>query len=170
MDDRGEDVWDEEELRRWPLDWRGLLPHERWIWFERLWGDVCLLRDRYRLPLRSRWWEDPIQVEALAALSAWTARYDSGEWDDPPGNLPASHRPTLAELFGTFSVEVKTEAVRTDFVGRRFGSLVVTEHIGWIGRHRMVLTRCDCGRTHRTTMRALSVGSAASCDCHAWTA
>ena len=24
---------------------------------------------------------------ALAALAAWTARYDSGEWDDPPGKL-----------------------------------------------------------------------------------
>jgi hypothetical protein len=26
-------------------------------------------------------------VEALAALAAWVARYDSGEWDDPPGKL-----------------------------------------------------------------------------------
>jgi hypothetical protein len=26
-------------------------------------------------------------VEALAALAAWTARYDAGEWDDPPGKL-----------------------------------------------------------------------------------
>ena len=24
---------------------------------------------------------------ALAALSAWVERYDSGEWDDPPGKL-----------------------------------------------------------------------------------
>ncbi|HWD85148.1 MAG TPA: hypothetical protein VG321_05310 [Solirubrobacteraceae bacterium] len=81
------DSWPEAQLRRWPLDWRGLLPRERWIWFERLWVDVCLLRDRYGLPVRSRWWEDSIQVEALAALAAWTARYDSGEWDDPPGKL-----------------------------------------------------------------------------------
>ena len=28
-----------------------------------------------------------LQVEALAALAAWTNRYDSGEWDDPPGKL-----------------------------------------------------------------------------------
>jgi hypothetical protein len=28
-----------------------------------------------------------VQVEALAALSAWVERYDSGEWDDPPGKL-----------------------------------------------------------------------------------
>jgi hypothetical protein len=27
------------------------------------------------------------QFEALAALAAWVARYDSGEWDDPPGKL-----------------------------------------------------------------------------------
>jgi hypothetical protein len=37
--------------------------------------------------VRSGWWEDEIQVEALAALAAWAARYDTGEWDDPPGKL-----------------------------------------------------------------------------------
>ena len=50
-------------------------------------ADVCALRDRYQLPIRSRWWEDQVQLEALAALAAWTDRYDSGEWDDPPGKL-----------------------------------------------------------------------------------
>jgi hypothetical protein len=79
--------WEEPGANRWPLDWRHLLPRERWLWFERLWSDVCLLRERYRLPVRARWWEDSIQVEALAALAAWTARYDAGEWDDPPGKL-----------------------------------------------------------------------------------
>jgi hypothetical protein len=39
-----------------------------------------------RLP-GNGWWEQPIQVEALAALAAWVERYDSGEWDDPPGKL-----------------------------------------------------------------------------------
>jgi hypothetical protein len=28
-----------------------------------------------------------VQVEALAAMAAWVVRYDSGEWDDPPGKL-----------------------------------------------------------------------------------
>ncbi len=78
--------WDGTE-RRWPLDWRGLYPRERWLWFHRLWCDVCLLRDRYRLPVRAGWWENDVQVEALAALSAWVDRYHSGEWDDPPGKL-----------------------------------------------------------------------------------
>jgi hypothetical protein len=72
---------------RWPLDWHGLYPRERWLWFHRLWCDVCLLRERYRLPLRAGWWENDVQVEVLAALSAWVSRYDSGEWDDPPGKL-----------------------------------------------------------------------------------
>jgi hypothetical protein len=72
---------------RWPLHWRGLYPRERWIWFEQLWGEVCTLRDRYRLAIRSGWWENEVQVEALAALGAWVSRYDSGEWDDPPGKL-----------------------------------------------------------------------------------
>jgi hypothetical protein len=75
------------EGRRWPLDWRSLYPRERWRWWEQLWVDVCALRDRYRLQVRSAWWEDSIQVEALAALAAWVDRYDCGEWDDPPGKL-----------------------------------------------------------------------------------
>ncbi|MGA2928721.1 MAG: hypothetical protein ABSG43_22575 [Solirubrobacteraceae bacterium] len=37
--------------------------------------------------VRSGWWEDEVQVETLAALAAWTQRYDSGEWTDPPGKL-----------------------------------------------------------------------------------
>jgi len=81
------DGWVDPDDRRWPLDWRGLYPRERWMWFERLWTDVCALRERYRLPVRSGWWEDQVQVEALAAFGAWSHRYDSGEWDDPPGKL-----------------------------------------------------------------------------------
>ena len=73
--------------RRWPLDWHSLYPRERWIWFEQLWTDVCMLRERYRLPVRSGWWEHQLQVEALAALAAWVHLYDSGDWDDPPGKL-----------------------------------------------------------------------------------
>lgn len=73
--------------RRWPLDGRGLYPHERWLWFEQLYSDVCSLQHRYGLPVRSGWWEDQLELEALAALAAWVARYDSGEWDDPPGKL-----------------------------------------------------------------------------------
>jgi hypothetical protein len=75
------------EGRRWPLSWRGLYPRERWLWWEQLWTDACALRARYRISLRNGWWEDEVQVEALAALAAWTQRYDSGEWDDPPGKL-----------------------------------------------------------------------------------
>ncbi len=83
---------DDEELisrrsGRWPLDPRDLYPRERWMWFEQLWADACMLRERYRLGLRSGWWEDAIQVEAIAALAAWIDRYDTGEWDDPPGKL-----------------------------------------------------------------------------------
>ena len=73
---------------RWPMSWQGLYPRERWLWFQQLWSDVCMLRPRYRLPVSSGWWENQVQVEALAALAAWVARYDSGEWgDDPPGKL-----------------------------------------------------------------------------------
>jgi hypothetical protein len=81
----GDELGDEPDDRRWPLTWRGLYPRERRLWFEQLWSDACMLRDRYRLTIRSGWWEDQVQVEALAALAAWVARYDAGEWDDPPG-------------------------------------------------------------------------------------
>jgi hypothetical protein len=86
-DDWGGEDLDPDEAVRWPLTWRSLYPRERWLWFERLWTDVGKLRDRYRLSIRSGWWEDEVQLEALAALAAWTERYDSGEWDDPPGKL-----------------------------------------------------------------------------------
>jgi hypothetical protein len=80
-------AWEDPDAARWPLSAAGLYPRERWMWFERLWTDVCRLRLRYRLSIRSGWWEDDVQVEALAALSAWVERYDSGEWGDPPGKL-----------------------------------------------------------------------------------
>ena len=46
-----------------------------------------MLGNRYRIRPGKDWWEDGAQVEALAALAAWVGRYDSGEWDDPPGKL-----------------------------------------------------------------------------------
>jgi pullulanase/glycogen debranching enzyme len=70
-----------------PLDWRTADPNERRRWFETLWEVVLELRDRYQLPVRSRWWEEPRQVEVLAALAVWVDRYDSGDWDDPHGKL-----------------------------------------------------------------------------------
>ena len=80
--------WNREPgVRRWPLHGRACIPGERWLWFEQLWSDACALRKRYRLPLRSGWWADQVQVESLAALAAWVEHYDSGEWDDPPGKL-----------------------------------------------------------------------------------
>lgn len=83
-DEQGE--W-REDTTRWPMSWRGLYPRERWLWFQSLWNEVCALRERYHLAIRSGWWEDDVQVETLAALAAWVDRYDSGEWDDPPGKL-----------------------------------------------------------------------------------
>ena len=67
----------------WPLTWRRFGPLERFRWFDQLWADACMLRERYRLPLRSGWWENDVQVELLAALAAAAARFDSGLWDDP---------------------------------------------------------------------------------------
>jgi len=86
------DWLDDEEVsclaeQRWPLAPNHLLPRERWLWWEQLWSDVLRLGRRYRLRPAKDWWEDTTAVEALAAVAAWVERYDSGEWDDPPGKL-----------------------------------------------------------------------------------
>jgi hypothetical protein len=89
MPDWLEDGHDESTLaeRRWPLAPADLLPRERWLWWEQLWNDVVALGERYRIRPAADWWENWLQVEALAAFAAWVARYDTGEWDDPPGKL-----------------------------------------------------------------------------------
>ena len=87
MDRTEMESWELDEDPRRPLTWRRLEPHARWLWWERLWSEVCELRERYRLAIRSEWWADETQTEVLAALAAWVERYDSGEWDDPPGKL-----------------------------------------------------------------------------------
>ncbi|HTW11560.1 MAG TPA: hypothetical protein VME01_02355 [Solirubrobacteraceae bacterium] len=69
------------------MTWRGLDADSRRIWFRQLWDDACMLQERYELALQRDWWKRELQVEAIAALAAWVARYDSGEWDDPPGKL-----------------------------------------------------------------------------------
>lgn len=71
----------------WRLDWRELSPAARSIWWDQLWDDAVKLRDRYRLVLRSGWWEDDVQVEALAALAALVSGYDTGAWNDPVSKL-----------------------------------------------------------------------------------
>lgn len=88
--DRADGAWpDDQETSDdpRPLSWHRLGPRRRWHWFDQLWRDVCTLQQRYRLPIRSEWWADQIQVEVLAALAIWVERYDSGDWDDPPGKL-----------------------------------------------------------------------------------
>lgn len=85
-------TWDgySEEMPRWPLSWRQLEPSEWWPWFEQLWEAVCTLRERYRLMVRSGWWEDEIQVEALAALAAWAAATTPANGTIRPARLPSS--------------------------------------------------------------------------------
>ena len=63
--------------------WRGLEPKPRWDWFQQLYDQAAHLERRYRLALRSGWWEDEIQVELLATLGAWVAMFDYANWADP---------------------------------------------------------------------------------------
>ena len=63
--------------------WRGLDPEQRWNWFQALYEQATHLDGRYRLGLRSGWWEDDVQIEILATLGAWVAMFDYANWTDP---------------------------------------------------------------------------------------
>ena len=64
--------------------WRSLRdPEQRWDWFQKLYDQAAHLDRRYRLALRSGWWEDEIQVELLATLGAWIGMFDYANWVDP---------------------------------------------------------------------------------------
>jgi hypothetical protein len=63
--------------------WRGLDLERRWNWFQQLYEQAAHLERRYRLGLRSGWWEDDLQIEILATLGAWVAMFDYANWTDP---------------------------------------------------------------------------------------
>lgn len=63
--------------------WRGLDPEQRWSWFQALYDQAAHLDARYRLGLRSGWWDDEVQIEILATLGAWVAMFDYANWTDP---------------------------------------------------------------------------------------
>jgi hypothetical protein len=69
------------------VNWRDLPPRQRWRWWDQRWHEAIALSERYRLALRSGWWEDSVRVEALAAFAAWVATYDTEVNIDPPGKL-----------------------------------------------------------------------------------
>lgn len=69
------------------VDWRALPPGQRRGWWQRLWQEAIALSVRYRVALRSGWWQDAIQVEALAAFCCWLRLYDTGAETDPTGKL-----------------------------------------------------------------------------------
>ena len=64
--------------------WRSLTdPEQRWDWFQKLYDQAAHLDRRYRLGLRTGWWEDEIQIELLATLGAWVGMFDYANWIDP---------------------------------------------------------------------------------------
>jgi hypothetical protein len=69
------------------VNWRDLPARQRWRWWDQRWHEAIALSERYRLALRSGWWEDSVRVEALAAFAAWVALYDTEVSIDPPGKL-----------------------------------------------------------------------------------
>ena len=113
-----------DEPPRWPLHWSGLMMCDRWAWFDRLWQSVCALGTRYGLPVRSGWWESELQVEALAALAAWVDRYDSVEWDDPPGKLSLLYE--IERVAGL--LRDGNEPFHPDRDRRQFEAFLIDEH------------------------------------------
>jgi hypothetical protein len=69
------------------VHWRELPPAQRCGWWEHVWQAAIMLATRYRIALRRGWWEDSVQVEAVAAFHAWLRLYDTGAYTDPPGKL-----------------------------------------------------------------------------------
>ncbi len=79
--------------------WRSLDPDQRWTWFQTLYGQAAHLNERYRLGLRSGWWEDEVQIEILATLGAWVAMFDYANWIDPEAKARLiSQLPAMREL------------------------------------------------------------------------
>ena len=68
--------------------WRSLRdPTQRWDWFQKLYDQAAHLERRYRLALRSGWWEDEIQVELIATVGAWVGMFDYANWVDPEAKV-----------------------------------------------------------------------------------
>jgi hypothetical protein len=65
-----------------------------------------------------------LQVEALAALAAWVDRYDSGEWDDPPGKLSLLYE--IERVAGL--LRDGNEPFHPDRDRRRFEAFLIDEH------------------------------------------
>ena len=69
--------------RRWPLAATGLLPRERWLWWEQLWSDVIGLGKRSHRSTGGRTVRRSRRSRAGRAGSAVRLR----RMDDPPGKL-----------------------------------------------------------------------------------
>jgi hypothetical protein len=96
--------------------WRGLEPEQRWTWFEQLYVQAAHLDRRYRLGLRSGWWEDDVQVELLAALGAWVGMFDYASWTDPEGKARLIFQlPAVRELLRGGAQQFDPERDRTEF-------------------------------------------------------
>jgi hypothetical protein len=96
--------------------WRGLESEQRWDWFQQLYDAAAHLDRRYRLGLRSGWWEDELQLELLAALAAWVAMFDYASWTDPEGKTRLLLQlPSLREALRGGAQTFEPNADRTRF-------------------------------------------------------
>jgi hypothetical protein len=96
--------------------WRGLGPEQRWAWFQALYEQAAHLDRRYRLGLRSGWWEDDVQVEILATLGAWVGMFDYANWTDPEGKARLIFQlPAVRELLRGGAQQFDRERDRDEF-------------------------------------------------------
>jgi hypothetical protein len=96
--------------------WRGLEATQRWEWFQQLHAAAAHLDRRYRLGMRSGWWEDDVQVELLAALAAWVGMFDYASWTDPEGKARLLLQlPSFRELLRGGAQTFETDGDRDRF-------------------------------------------------------
>ncbi len=87
----------------------------------------------------------------------WHLRCDcGGEVDAPIHQLTAGYRKSCGCL---------SKPPRKDWIGKRFGRLMVTEYVAKRGGHHMWKCRCDCGNDIVATQSNLQTGHTVSCGC-----
>jgi len=94
----------------------------------------------------------------------WKCRCECGNITTPRG---VNIRSGLTKSCGCLQKEVVSKMFSKDFVGKRFGKLVVLEYTGEVNAHgeKLYLCQCDCGNKTIVATGKLSNGDTSSCGC-----
>lgn len=94
----------------------------------------------------------------------WKCRCECGNIITPKG---VNIRSGLTKSCGCLQKETVSKMFSKDFVGKRFGKLVVLEYTGEVNTHgeKLYLCQCDCGNKAIVATGNLSNGNTGSCGC-----